>query len=157
MGRWDDEDRIPHGLTVIGYDADTRIYHAENDDGSFWESQPGTKYGTWTRISPPTKAAQSKTNHRAASSDPTRFETMDLESSQKASKGKSRSSSGDTLRRLARSVKNAGHFLKVVAKDVRRMSSSSSRKASLESNSKPLPRPGYEARRRSPKPPNSFR
>ncbi|KAI2623943.1 hypothetical protein GGS26DRAFT_565242 [Hypomontagnella submonticulosa] len=60
MGRWSyldgDEDRLPAGMTRIGYDADDQTYTFRDTDGSIWESAPGNKYGRLSRISGPPKA-----------------------------------------------------------------------------------------------------
>ncbi|KAI0882004.1 uncharacterized protein GGS22DRAFT_191733 [Annulohypoxylon maeteangense] len=54
MARYDD-DRLPDGISLDGYDADTNEYFGKHKDGSIWVSPPGTKYGTWRRISGPTR------------------------------------------------------------------------------------------------------
>ena len=40
-----DQDRLPEGMTRIGYDADTQTYTFKDADGSYWESAPGNEYG----------------------------------------------------------------------------------------------------------------
>jgi hypothetical protein len=54
MGRWshldDDEDRLPAGMSRVGYDADTQTYSYRDSDGSFWEGAPGCKYGKLHRV-----------------------------------------------------------------------------------------------------------
>jgi len=54
MGRWShldsDEERLPPGMTRIGYDADTQIYTYRDSDGSHWEGAPGCKYGKLHRV-----------------------------------------------------------------------------------------------------------
>ncbi|KAG7291034.1 hypothetical protein NEMBOFW57_001043 [Staphylotrichum longicolle] len=56
MGRWShldsDEDRLPSGMTRIGYDADTQIYTYRDSDGSYWEGAPGCQYGKLHRVRP---------------------------------------------------------------------------------------------------------
>lgn len=56
MGRWShldsDEDRLPSGMTRIGYDADTQIYTYRDSDGSHWEGAPGCQYGKLHRVRP---------------------------------------------------------------------------------------------------------
>ncbi|KAK0718450.1 hypothetical protein B0T26DRAFT_331658 [Lasiosphaeria miniovina] len=53
MGRWShldtDEERLPPGMTRVGYDADTQIYTYRDTDGSIWEGVPGSQYGTLHR------------------------------------------------------------------------------------------------------------
>ncbi|KAI0168780.1 hypothetical protein BJ166DRAFT_263886 [Pestalotiopsis sp. NC0098] len=57
MGRWShydtDEERLPSGMTRIGYDADDETYTFRDADGSIWESAPGSQYGGLHRISGP--------------------------------------------------------------------------------------------------------
>lgn len=55
MGRWShldtDEERLPEGMTRVGYDADTQIYTYRDSDGSHWEGAPGSQYGKLHRVS----------------------------------------------------------------------------------------------------------
>ncbi|KAI1085498.1 carbohydrate-binding module family 50 protein [Whalleya microplaca] len=57
MGRWSqydtDEERLPEGMTRIGYDADTQTYTFRDADGSIWESASGNQYGQLHRVSGP--------------------------------------------------------------------------------------------------------
>ncbi|KAJ6783050.1 hypothetical protein PWT90_01872 [Aphanocladium album] len=46
----DDEERLPEGMTRVGYDADTGVYTFQDADGSYWESAPGSQYGQLTRV-----------------------------------------------------------------------------------------------------------
>ncbi|KAL2755684.1 carbohydrate-binding module family 50 protein [Sodiomyces alcalophilus JCM 7366] len=46
-----DEERLPEGMTRIGYDADTQTYTYRDADGSHWEGAPGAQYGRLTRVS----------------------------------------------------------------------------------------------------------
>jgi hypothetical protein len=46
-----DEERLPEGMTRVGYDADTQVYTFQDADGSYWESAPGCEYGQLTRVS----------------------------------------------------------------------------------------------------------
>lgn len=54
MGRWShldtDEERLPDGMTRVGYDGDTQIYTYQDNDGSYWEGAPGVKYGRLYRV-----------------------------------------------------------------------------------------------------------
>ncbi|KAK3295441.1 uncharacterized protein B0H64DRAFT_145826 [Chaetomium fimeti] len=54
MGRWShldsDEDRLPAGMTRVGYDADTQVYTYRDSDGSYWEGAPGVQYGKMYRV-----------------------------------------------------------------------------------------------------------
>jgi hypothetical protein len=54
MGRWShldsDDDRLPPGMSRMGYDADTQTYSYRDSDGSFWEGAPGCKYGKLHRV-----------------------------------------------------------------------------------------------------------
>lgn len=52
FSRYDtDEERLPHGMTRVGYDDDTQVYTFKDNDGSYWESAPGSQYGQLTQIS----------------------------------------------------------------------------------------------------------
>lgn len=52
FSRYDsDEERLPEGMTRVGYDADTQVYTFQDSDGSLWESAPGCEYGQLTRVS----------------------------------------------------------------------------------------------------------
>ncbi|KAK3681656.1 hypothetical protein B0T22DRAFT_299872 [Podospora appendiculata] len=57
MGRWahldTDEERLPDGMTRVGYDADTQIYTYRDTDGSYWEGAPGSQYGRMHRVKGP--------------------------------------------------------------------------------------------------------
>ena len=46
-----DEERLPDGMTRVGYDADTQVYTFRDVDGSLWNSAPGCQYGQLTRVS----------------------------------------------------------------------------------------------------------
>ncbi|KAL6907374.1 hypothetical protein GGI43DRAFT_397208 [Trichoderma evansii] len=51
FSRYDtDEERLPEGMTRVGYDADTQVYTFQDSDGSYWESAPGSQYGRLTRV-----------------------------------------------------------------------------------------------------------
>ncbi|KAL7953853.1 hypothetical protein V8C34DRAFT_40517 [Trichoderma compactum] len=57
FSRYDtDEERLPAGMTRVGYDADTQVYTFSDIDGSLWVSAPGNQYGRLTRVSGPTSA-----------------------------------------------------------------------------------------------------
>ncbi|KAL7785887.1 hypothetical protein V8C37DRAFT_393356 [Trichoderma ceciliae] len=45
-----DEERLPEGMSRVGYDADTEVYTFQDADGSYWESAPGSQYGRLTRV-----------------------------------------------------------------------------------------------------------
>lgn len=45
-----DEERLPHGMTRIGYDADTQVYTFRDADGELWEAPPGSRYGHLTKV-----------------------------------------------------------------------------------------------------------
>lgn len=45
-----DEERLPEGMTRVGYDADTQVYTFQDSDGSYWEGAPGCQYGQLTRV-----------------------------------------------------------------------------------------------------------
>ncbi|RDW57446.1 hypothetical protein BP6252_13784 [Coleophoma cylindrospora] len=40
-----DEARLPEGMERMGYDADTQTYSYRDQDGSYWEGDPGARYG----------------------------------------------------------------------------------------------------------------
>ncbi|GKT92340.1 lysM domain-containing protein [Colletotrichum tofieldiae] len=46
-----DEERLPHGMRRVGYDADTQVYTYQDADGSYWEGAPGQQYGQLTQVS----------------------------------------------------------------------------------------------------------
>ena len=46
-----DNDRLPHGMTRVGYDESTQIYTYRDSDGSYWQGPPGSRYGTLYRVS----------------------------------------------------------------------------------------------------------
>ncbi|KAH8675380.1 hypothetical protein BX600DRAFT_507624 [Xylariales sp. PMI_506] len=73
MGRWSqydtDEERLPEGMTRIGYDADEQTYTYRDSDGSIWESVPGSRYGPLTRISGPPQQRDSFENEYGRSHD----------------------------------------------------------------------------------------
>ncbi|EFY89360.1 hypothetical protein J3459_014949 [Metarhizium acridum] len=54
MGRWShldpDYERLPEGITRVGYDADTESYTFQDRSGSYWESRPGRRYGPLRRV-----------------------------------------------------------------------------------------------------------
>ncbi|ETS87054.1 hypothetical protein PFICI_00882 [Pestalotiopsis fici W106-1] len=71
MGRWSqydtDEERLPSGMTRIGYDADDQTYTFRDADGSIWESAPGSQYGGLHRVSgPPAPRQQQQSTHYEA-------------------------------------------------------------------------------------------
>ena len=41
-----DNDRLPPGMTRVGYDERTQIYTYRDSDGSYWQGPPGSRYGT---------------------------------------------------------------------------------------------------------------
>lgn len=52
FSRYDtDEERLPEGMSRVGYDADTQVYTFRDADGSYWESAPGCQYGQLTKVS----------------------------------------------------------------------------------------------------------
>ncbi|KAK8083783.1 carbohydrate-binding module family 50 protein [Apiospora saccharicola] len=62
MGRWSqydtDEERLPEGMVRIGYDADDQTYtFRDTNDGSIWESAPGSQYGRLRRVSGPSNSS----------------------------------------------------------------------------------------------------
>ncbi|KID72953.1 peptidoglycan-binding LysM, partial [Metarhizium brunneum ARSEF 3297] len=54
MGRWShldpDYERLPEGISRVGYDADTESYTFQDRSGSYWESRPGRRYGPLRRV-----------------------------------------------------------------------------------------------------------
>ena len=61
MGRWShldtDEERLPDGMTRIGYDADSQTYTYRDSDGSTWEGAPGNQYGKLFKVKTPPAAS----------------------------------------------------------------------------------------------------
>jgi len=57
MSRWsqydEDDYRLPEGMRRVGYDADTQVYTYQDEDGQYWEGEPGNRYGEMHRISDP--------------------------------------------------------------------------------------------------------
>lgn len=53
MGRWShldtDDERLPDGMTRVGYDADTQTHTFRDADGSLWRGAPGCQYGRMLR------------------------------------------------------------------------------------------------------------
>jgi hypothetical protein len=45
-----DEERLPEGMTRVGYDADTQVYTYKDEHGDYWEGAPGSRYGRMTRV-----------------------------------------------------------------------------------------------------------
>lgn len=54
MGRWShldtDEERLPEGMSRVGYDADTQVYTYRDAAGEYWEGAPGVQYGKLFRV-----------------------------------------------------------------------------------------------------------
>ncbi|KAI1454012.1 hypothetical protein F4805DRAFT_441262 [Annulohypoxylon moriforme] len=157
--RFDDhDDRLPAGISIIGYDSETGRYHGKDEDGSYWISDPGTKNGKWYPTSPPTEHPPPenpeiwprKTDSPAAGIDPTRFSTMllDPEALNLPKDKKSDKSNRSVFKKFAKDAKD------VLKGGVKRMSSlrkTSSKGPKKEDRSDPTsrldPRPGLEARR----------
>ncbi|KAI1212149.1 uncharacterized protein F4807DRAFT_414880 [Annulohypoxylon truncatum] len=150
MARFDDDERLPHGFSVIGYNADTSEYTAEDEDGSLWVSPPGTKNGEWQRIRGPTKAPPASgslsrprtANSQATSSDPTRFSAF-LDPQALALPTESKATNKSSFRRkMAEGAKNA----------IKRVTSlrKTDKKPSEVLPPRSEPRPGFEAIRLPP-------
>jgi LysM domain len=45
-----DSERLPEGMTRVGYDADTQTYTYKDSDGSYWEGPAGARYGRLRRV-----------------------------------------------------------------------------------------------------------
>ncbi|CCF39927.1 LysM domain-containing protein [Colletotrichum higginsianum] len=58
-----DEERLPHGMQRVGYDADTQVYTYQDADGSYWEGAPGQKYGQLTQVSGPSSGLAEEAEH----------------------------------------------------------------------------------------------
>ena len=61
-----DNDRLPHGMSRVGYDERTQIYTYRDSDGSYWQGPPGSRYGTLYRVS---KAAAPRLSSFSARDD----------------------------------------------------------------------------------------
>ncbi|KAK8050688.1 LysM domain-containing protein [Apiospora phragmitis] len=76
MGRWSqydtDEERLPEGMVRIEYDADDQTYtFRDTNDGSIWESAPGSQYGRLTRVSGPSSTGGGGPNEGYSDGDDT--------------------------------------------------------------------------------------
>jgi hypothetical protein len=45
-----DAERLPQGMTRVGYDADTQRYQYQDADRTFWQGPPGAQYGRLERV-----------------------------------------------------------------------------------------------------------
>jgi hypothetical protein len=83
MGRWSqydtDEERLPEGMTRIGYDADEEVYTFRDTDGSIWESAPGNQYGRLTRVSRPPPPRESFDDETEPEDLPPPYEVVEPE------------------------------------------------------------------------------
>ena len=74
MGRWSyldsDEERLPEGMTRVGYDADEGVYYFRDTDGSQWKGVPGRRYGPMHRIEGPPRPPQSSSSSSTLSLSP---------------------------------------------------------------------------------------
>lgn len=74
MGRWShldtDEDRLPDGMTRVGYDADTQTYTYRDADGSLWRGAPGVQYGKLFRVKEATPLASVTVPEAAEGDEP---------------------------------------------------------------------------------------
>lgn len=65
MGRWayldSDEERLPEGMTRVGYDADEGVYTYRDANGSRWQGVPGSQYGPMFRVKEPSHSSQPST------------------------------------------------------------------------------------------------
>ena len=69
------DDRLPHGFSRIGYDADTQVYTFRGPDSSLYEGPSGARYGTLTKVrgppprvpAPPVRASTMAERTRPAS------------------------------------------------------------------------------------------
>ncbi|PSN68293.1 hypothetical protein BS50DRAFT_633898 [Corynespora cassiicola Philippines] len=61
MGRYadleSDSERLPEGFQRVGYDADTQTYTFRDNEGHFWESEEGNRYGKLHRVGEQREAA----------------------------------------------------------------------------------------------------
>ncbi|KAF7307581.1 Peptidoglycan-binding domain protein [Mycena indigotica] len=57
MGRWsqqdEDSERLPAGMTRIGYDSDTQRYYFRDRNGSVWQGAQGAEFSEMTRVDGP--------------------------------------------------------------------------------------------------------
>lgn len=75
-----DEERLPEGMTRIGYDADTQVYTYRDSDGSLWEGAPGCRYGRLQRV-PRSPPLPSVTVPRSSEGGPGAYVLYDSDSS----------------------------------------------------------------------------
>ncbi len=73
MGRWayldSDEERIPEGMTRVGYDADEGVYTYRDADGSHWQGLSGQSYGPMFRVGKSSYASPPLPPHTEESND----------------------------------------------------------------------------------------
>lgn len=87
FSRYDtDEERLPQGMSRVGYDAESQTYTYRDADGSYWEGAPGAEYGHLTRVSGgscPNSDNDDNSDDRApfipGSGEPPRLEPWELE------------------------------------------------------------------------------
>lgn len=74
MGRWaqfdTDEERLPDGMTRVGYDADTQTYTYRDADGSLWRGAPGVQYGRLFRVKEATPLPSATVEEAAEGAEP---------------------------------------------------------------------------------------
>ncbi|KAL2259633.1 hypothetical protein VTK26DRAFT_6624 [Humicola hyalothermophila] len=51
--RHTEEDRLPVGMTVVGYDADEETFTYRDANGTYWGTRPGNRYGDLRRVDRP--------------------------------------------------------------------------------------------------------
>jgi len=40
-----DDYRLPEGMRRVAYDADSQVYTYQDEEGQYWEGEPGNRYG----------------------------------------------------------------------------------------------------------------
>lgn len=73
MGRWSyldtDDERLPHGMRRVGYDADTQTYTYADASGTMYEGVPGARYGHMRRANTEPRRTGERTHGFIADDD----------------------------------------------------------------------------------------
>ncbi|KHN94084.1 uncharacterized protein MAM_08093 [Metarhizium album ARSEF 1941] len=69
-----DDERLPEGISRVGYDADTESYTFQDRSGAYWEGKPGRRYGPLRRVhtSPNVRTAPPDAPHMTRVDEPAR-------------------------------------------------------------------------------------
>jgi len=64
-----DSERLPEGMTRVGYDADTQRYSYQDADGHYWEGPAGSRYGQLRRVDDGPEPSDAQTQPFLSSTD----------------------------------------------------------------------------------------